>query len=141
MFSCYCDDQFLIITTEAVDMRLAQGNNEQQLGDTVLGPLLFLAFINDLPDAVSHSDPHLFADDCLIYRLVKTDDDARRLQEDLHVDALEEWETKWQTKFHPEKCQVIRININMKRFERHPPTGSTDTHWKWKTVESISVYT
>ena len=30
---------------------------------------------------------------------------------------LEEWETKWQMKFHPEKCQVIRININ-KRFER-----------------------
>ena len=82
---------------------------------TVLGPLLFLAFINDLPDAVSHSDPRLFADDCLLYRLVKTDDDARRLQEDL--DALEEWETKWQMKFHPEKCQVIRININ-KRFER-----------------------
>ena len=33
-FSCYCDDQFLIITSEAVDMRLAQGNNEQQLGDS-----------------------------------------------------------------------------------------------------------
>ena len=82
---------------------------------TVLGPLLFLAFINDLPYAVNHSDPRLFADDCLLYRLVKTDDDARRLQEDL--DALEEWETKWQMKFHPEKCQVIRININ-KPFER-----------------------
>ena len=45
----------------------------------------------------------------------KTDDDARRMQEDL--DALEEWETKWQMKFHHEKCQVIRINLN-KRFER-----------------------
>ena len=77
-------------------------------------PLLYLAFINDLSDSVSHSDPRLFADDCLLYRLVKTDNDARRLQEDL--DALEEWETKWQMKFHPEKCQVIRININ-KRFE------------------------
>ena len=82
---------------------------------TVMGPLLFLAFINDLPQAVKHSDPHLFADDCLLYRLVRTDDDARKLQEDL--DALEEWEATWQMKFHPEKCQVIRINLN-KRFER-----------------------
>ena len=84
---------------------------------TVLDPLPFLAFINDLPDAVNHSDPRLFADDshdCLLYRLVKTDDDPRRMQEDL--DALEEWETKWQMKFHHEKCQV-RINLN-KRFER-----------------------
>ncbi|MCG8035005.1 MAG: reverse transcriptase family protein, partial [Candidatus Thiodiazotropha taylori] len=81
---------------------------------TVLGPLLFLAFINDLPEAVNHSDPRLFADDCLLFRLVRTEDDARKLQEDL--DALEEWETKWQMKFHPEKCQVIRINLN-KRFE------------------------
>ena len=31
--------------------------------------------------------------------------------------ALEEWERKWQMKFHPEKCQVIRIITN-KRFER-----------------------
>ena len=37
------------------------------------------------------------------------------MQEDL--DALEEQETKWQMKFYPEKCQVIRIDFN-RRFER-----------------------
>ena len=56
----------------------------------MLDPLLFLAFINDLPEAVNHSDSHLFADDCLLYRLVRSDADTKRLQEDLG--ALEKWE-------------------------------------------------
>ena len=38
-----------------------------------------------------------------------------RLQDD--IETLEEWEKLWKMQFHPEKCQVIRINHN-KRFER-----------------------
>ena len=83
---------------------------------TVLGPLLFLAFINDLPEAVRDSDPRLFADDCLLYKLIKCDAYAESVQQDLQ--ALEKWERKWQMKFHPEKCQVIRIITN-RRHERH----------------------
>ena len=71
----------------------------------VLGTLLFLAFINDLPESTS-SDTRLFADDVLIYRHIKSDEDARRLQQDL--DALQKWESEWQMNFHPEKCQVTR---------------------------------
>ena len=82
---------------------------------TLLGPLLFLVYINDLPETVDHPDTRLFADDCLVYRLVKSDTDAMRLQEDLA--ALENWEKLWQMQFHPEKCQVIRINNN-KHFKR-----------------------
>ena len=40
---------------------------------TVLGPLHFLSFINDLPEAVNHSDSRLFVDDCLLYRLIGPD--------------------------------------------------------------------
>ena len=47
---------------------------------TVLGPLLFLAYINDLPDVVQNSSTKLFADDCLLFKAISTDGD---LQSDL----------------------------------------------------------
>ena len=59
---------------------------------TVLGPLLFLAFINGLPESTS-SDTRLFADDALIYSHNKSNEDARRHQVDL--DALQDLESKW----------------------------------------------
>ena len=49
---------------------------------TVLGPLLFLVHINDLPDCVK-SSVRLFADDCLLYREIKSRDDQEILQNDL----------------------------------------------------------
>jgi hypothetical protein len=55
---------------------------------TVLGPLLFLAYVNDLPDCTT-SDARLFADDCLVYRKIRNQQDAATLHRDLT--ALEEW--------------------------------------------------
>ena len=74
---------------------------------TVLGPLLFLAFINDLPDVTKHSDARLFANDCLLYRHISSKQDSSLLQQDLS--AL-------QMQFHPQKCTVIRINPNRRRL-------------------------
>ena len=73
---------------------------------TVLGPLLFLVYINDLPSRVS-STSRLFADDCLLYRTINTEADTRSLQEDL--DNLQKWEQDWMMSFNPDKCEVIRI--------------------------------
>ena len=78
---------------------------------TVLSPLLFLAYINDMPECVN-SDIKLFADDSMLYRRIRNDADCHQLQEDL--DKLQEWEQKWQMGFNADKCEVIRI-INKKR--------------------------
>ena len=57
---------------------------------TVLGPLLFLTFINDLPDSIKHSYTKLFADDSMLFRPIKNIADCALLQEDLS--SLEQWE-------------------------------------------------
>ena len=58
---------------------------------SVLGPCLFLFYINDLPANLS-STVRLFADDTLLYLTVYSQTDADILQRDLH--KLEEWEKK-----------------------------------------------
>ena len=78
---------------------------------TVLGPLLFLTFINDMPEVTS-SDIRLFADDSLLYRCITSSRDSAILQQDLA--ALERWETNWQMAFNPEKCTVIHLTNKRK---------------------------
>ncbi|KAI8485690.1 hypothetical protein Bbelb_365240 [Branchiostoma belcheri] len=73
---------------------------------TVLGPLLFLLYINDLPDQLD-SNVRLFADDCLLYVELSTQTDSQLLQKDLNT--LEEWQSKWLMQFNPEKCYIMHI--------------------------------
>jgi len=73
---------------------------------TVLGPLLFLTYINDLPNNIS-SSIRLFADDCILYREIVNKFDADALQRDL--DSLAKWAKEWHMHFNIAKCFVIRI--------------------------------
>ena len=59
---------------------------------TVQGPVLFPLYINDLPDVAVHSRPtaRLFADDCIVYRPIRNNDDTILLQNDLN--KIAEWE-------------------------------------------------
>jgi hypothetical protein len=80
----------------------------------VLEPLLFLAFINDLPESVT-SNARLFADDCLLYRVVNSNADQLQLQEDLH--QLEKWKKTWQLSFNADKCFTLHISKKRKPTE------------------------
>jgi len=74
---------------------------------TVLGPILFLLHINDLPLEVD-STVRLFADDCLLYRNIRSIQDQVSLQKDLL--SLQEWGLRWGMRFNVKKCNILRIS-------------------------------
>ena len=76
---------------------------------SVLGPILFLAYINDLPEQVK-SQVRLFADDTVVYITMDKQDSPAVLQGDLK--QLELWETLWDMEFNPGKCQVIHVTTS-----------------------------
>jgi hypothetical protein len=80
---------------------------------SVLGPALFLVYINDLPDSLEKS-ARLFADDTAVYSKINTRTDQEQLQSDL--DHLADWEGKWDMKFHPAKCTTLRCTQKQKPF-------------------------
>ena len=73
---------------------------------SVLGPLLFVVYINDLPEVVK-SNVLLFADDTKIFREVCSQNDALLLQED--IDSLTQWSDKWLLRFNIDKCNVLTL--------------------------------
>ena len=81
---------------------------------SVLGPLLFVIFINDLPNCVS-SDAYLFTDDTKIFRIITKEKDKEALQQD--IEKLDDWSKKWLLKFHPQKCKYMAIGKNDAQFK------------------------
>ena len=90
-----------------------------------------------MPDSIKHSSIKLFADDCILYRAIRTHDDTNKLQEDLH--ALQDWQQKWLMKLNASKCFVMsvlhprRSNIvSPYRIQNH--VLSTVQHYKYLGV-------
>ena len=74
---------------------------------TVLGPLMFLLYINDIDQNIS-STIRLFGDDCIMYRIVDTNEEACNLQHDLDKIMDSVWCKTWQMQLNINKCTVLR---------------------------------
>ena len=73
---------------------------------SILGPLLFINFINDLIEYCNNgSDIHLYADDTKLFKHTITDSDTNLLQKDLF--QLQSWLEKWLLKLDFKKCKVV----------------------------------
>ena len=74
---------------------------------SVLGPLLFLLYINDLPHDITASI-RLFADDCIMYLGLSSMESPQLLQDDLNT--LSKWAETWQMRFNSDKCFVMHLS-------------------------------
>ena len=75
---------------------------------TVQGPLMFLLYINDISTGIG-SSIRLFADNCVLYRVIKSIKDHNHLQEDLNT--LIEWTKQWQ--LNPAKCVILNCTRSL----------------------------
>ena len=76
---------------------------------SVLGPLLFLIYINDLTSVIQSSEVRLFTDDTILYVIVDNPaDSAEALNMDLG--GLTEWAEEWIVKFSPPKTKTMYIS-------------------------------
>ena len=79
---------------------------------SVLGPVLFLLYVNELPRLL-HSRVKMFADDMKLYRSVSSSRDVQLLQHDL--DTLSQWADTWLLKFNISKCNVMHCGFQNPR--------------------------
>ena len=94
---------------------------------TVLGPLPFVIYINDLLDNI-RCDGILFADDAKIFHTVTSKEDAMTLQSDIQL--LGDWSRTWLLNFHPNKCHVLTLGKfeNTKYTHRYKICGYKIEH-------------
>ena len=70
---------------------------------SVLGPILFVIFINDLPDI--EGQVKIFVDDTKLFKAIHSEEDSRQLQKDLN--SLCDWSDKWLFRFNVGKCGIM----------------------------------
>ena len=94
---------------------------------SVLGQIIFLVFINDMPECIN-SKCRLFEDDSIVYRTITSVADSTALQNDL--DSLHEWEVTWGMSFNPSKCNTMNI-------ARETKVARTDYTLKGKVLKCV----
>ena len=88
---------------------------------SILGPLLFILYVNDLHSLVKLSSLKIYADDVALYTTVSSCQDCVNLQNDLA--CIYEWFLTWQLKLNPSKCEALNI------ANKHSPISYTYTIW------------
>ena len=73
---------------------------------SVLGPTLFVMYINDMPRAVNNR-VKMFADDTKLYARSDTRELTESIQRDLT--SLQKWSDDWLLVFHPQKCSTMKL--------------------------------
>ena len=99
---------------------------------SVLGPILFLVFVNDISDSVLSSKVLLFADDTKCFKAIHDSQDSHSLQFDIH--QLSSWSHRWSLFFNEQKCVSIRFSLKAPALISHTyyingePALLHDTH-------------
>jgi len=84
---------------------------------SLLGPILFLLFVNDMPQVVENAKLAMFADDSECFKVIYQESDFVNLQRDL--DVLSTWSVSTELFFQPTKCVNLCISRKRNRPSRN----------------------
>ena len=99
---------------------------------SVLGPMLFIYFINDLPE-VTTVTTKIFADDTKAYTAIKNDQDQANLQ--TTIDNMYRWTVQWQLKFNETKCKILHLGDNNQKRKYYIGEGQERIELEETTLE------
>ena len=109
-------ESFLTGRTQHVNVNNQRSEQKEVISGvpqgSVLGPTLFIYFINDLP-LTSTVETKIFADDTKVYTTIESPQDKIKLQET--VDNMHQWTKTWLLKFNEAKCNVLHLGGNNPR--------------------------
>ena len=105
-FESYLSGRYQCVVVDGASSERIQVTSGVPQG-SILGPLMFLIYINDLPDVLTSSTPLRFADDTTLYSNVCSSRECELVQKDLN--ALYEWCVKWKLDFNVSKCKVLTV--------------------------------
>lgn len=74
---------------------------------SILGPLLFIIFINDLPTSIK-CNTELFAEDSVLFSKIVGSTECIQLQKD--IDQVSAWSKSWQLQLRKDKCKVLHVS-------------------------------
>ena len=138
-----CIKSFLTNRRQSVRIASVQSSFQQVISGvpqgSVLGPFLFLLFINDLPDIFDNSvSAKLFADDLKAYDIFNTLEDGDKIQSALN--NLIEWSNKWQLNLSVSKCGSLLV-VGKSSFEdTHKLTVNGDTLNIFHSTKDLGVF-
>ena len=80
---------------------------------SVLGPVLFIIYVNDLPE-ITKSIAQMFGEDTKLFSIVPDENRRAELQEDMN--KLTNWTEEWPLQYYTEKCKVLHTGRNNKEY-------------------------
>ena len=105
---------------------------------SVLGPMLFIFFINDLPNVCSVTTK-IYADDTKAYTSINCDEDHTRLQQS--IDEMYNWTQTWQLHFNSSKCKILHVGENNPKHKYFIGNGNSRHEIETTSLEKdLGVY-
>ena len=104
---------------------------------SVLGPLLFVLYIDSLHHSVTNSILKVIADDVTVYKVVASASDCQLLQDDLS--CWYDWTVAWQVHLNPAKCEALNISHKLSPPQFTYTMNSGAISWK-PLVKYLGIY-